>query len=311
MDLANKADVGVIIGRFQVPNLHAGHQELIQSVTETHSTVIILLGVAPLPNTINNPLNFTARRQMIQSAFPNVDVLYVLDNNRDEAWSLDVDKNIRAVLGPNQTAVLYGSRDSFIKHYSGIYPTLELEPKSQVSGTEIRRRIAGEIVDTEDFRKGMIVASTFRFPTAYQAVDVAIFDADFNHILLGRKPGQTEFQLPGGFSDPQMSSTLEEDAEREGGPEETGYTISVVDYIKSATIDDWRYRNEPDCVRTVLFAAVAKESIDAVDDCFAKRTDKELVEIRWFNLGRSVVEIVRPMHRNLVESALEYAQEKK
>ena len=65
-----RADVGVLVGRFQVPNLHPGHIELIQSVCEAHSKVLIFLGLAPTKATRNNPLDFESRKHMILEKFP-------------------------------------------------------------------------------------------------------------------------------------------------------------------------------------------------------------------------------------------------
>lgn len=306
--------IGVIVGRFQVPDLHDGHSELIKQVQEKHPTVLILLGQAPLPNTINNPLGFEPRRQMISASFPNVNILPLLDHSSDEVWSSSVDANIRTICGPQQTAVLYGSRDSFIKHYSGNYKTVELEPEFKVSGTEIREKVANECIDSRDFRAGLIFGSTLRFPTAYQAVDVAIFNEDFTKILLGRKPGQTQFQLLGGFSDPELSETLEDDAEREG-LEESGMEVTVVQYLGSQRINDWRYRNEPDCVRTVLFAAISyDDSEEHRAECFKKRSDKELVETKWFDLTHGALpagQVLRKMHKPLMTLATAYAKDKR
>lgn len=303
--------VGVIIGRFQVPNLHSGHEELIESVCQKHPTVIVLLGLSPLPNTFNNPLGYEERRQMITSAFPKVNVLYVRDQPSDEHWSQDVDGIVNAIIGPNQTAVLYGSRDSFIRYYSGSFQTFELEPSHKVSGTEIRRAVANENVDSEDFRRGKIAASFMRFPTAYQAVDVAIFTPDFTHILLGRKPRQTQFQLIGGFSDPVLSDTLEADAIREAY-EETGVEVVIDQYLMSAKVNDWRYRGEVDCVRTVLFSAVTHDPANMMHGVrelgFQRRPDKELVETKWFDCEQiSVSDSVREMHHPLIKSALRHA----
>ena len=41
-------DVGVIVGRFQVPELHFAHRDLIESVMAKHGKTIIVLGLSPL-----------------------------------------------------------------------------------------------------------------------------------------------------------------------------------------------------------------------------------------------------------------------
>lgn len=53
-------------------------------------------------------------RLMIQTDYPNVVVILPLKNNRsDVKWSNDIDNQIANVFG-SKTALLYGSRDSFI-----------------------------------------------------------------------------------------------------------------------------------------------------------------------------------------------------
>ena len=89
------ADVGVIIGRFQVPELHSAHIELIESVRSYHQKVIIFLGVSPLLVTANNPLDFESRKQMILEKYPDVNVLYIKDIVNDSVWSKRLDEQIR------------------------------------------------------------------------------------------------------------------------------------------------------------------------------------------------------------------------
>src|SRR5688572_27292483 len=85
-------DVGVIVGRFQVPTLHTGHRSLINHVTKNHDKVVIILGVSPVLNTLNNPLDYEARAQMIQEAYPNIVVLPLLDQQNDSLWSSSLDR---------------------------------------------------------------------------------------------------------------------------------------------------------------------------------------------------------------------------
>ncbi len=132
------AEVGIVIGRFQVPELHDEHKKLIQRVIDSHPRVFVFLGLSPCKCTYNNPLDFGTRKAMIEGEFPNVEVFYIEDMALDEKWSEELDKQIRRHLGPSQKAVLYGSRDSFLPHYLGKHPTVELVPDVIVSGSEIR-----------------------------------------------------------------------------------------------------------------------------------------------------------------------------
>lgn len=267
-------DVGVIVGRFQVHELHEGHKELIQHVVDNHDKVIVVLGNSPLWASTNNPLDFQARRQMIHELFPDVEIAYVMDVNNDDLWSKSLDKIVGALVSPGQTTVLYGSRDSFIKHYTGRFDTRTLEAERVFSGTSVRAKIKGAATKaTADFRAGVIWATGARFPTAYTTVDIAIMDGD--RLLLGRKEGEAKYRFVGGFSDPQ-SGSFEDDAIREV-KEETGLDLMGLRYIGSTRVDDWRYRSEPDCIKTMMFVAETCGGTANADD--------DLAEVKWFSTG--------------------------
>ena len=93
-----------------------------------------------------------------------------------------------------------------------------------------------------------------RYPTAFQTVDVAIFNEAGDKLLMARKAHQDKMRFVGGFSDPQTGS-LEDDARREVA-EETGIEISDPVYVGSTLIDDARYRGTQDAIKTALFRAV-------------------------------------------------------
>lgn len=254
LPVSPRADVGVIIGRFQVHELHEAHQELINSVIARHDKVLIFIGLSPLRNTTNNPLDFSTRKRMIQELYPEIDVYYVEDQHSDLLWSNNLDREISRWCKPYQTVVLYGSRDSFIPHYTGKYPTVELEATKFISGTEQRRRISNKCASTSvEFRAGVIAASMDRFPTVYTTVDIAILDRVKRRVLMGKKRGEPGLRFIGGFASP-TSKTFEEDAIREV-MEETGLEVGNLQYIGSFTIDDWRYRKEVDKIRTLFYTA--------------------------------------------------------
>jgi bifunctional NMN adenylyltransferase/nudix hydrolase len=247
------SDVGAIVGRFQVHELHEAHRSLIDTVLAQHDRVIIFLGLSPLRNTINNPLDYNTRKRMIQETYPDVEVYYIEDQHSDAVWSRNLDRELDKWCKPHQTVTLYGSRDSFIVHYTGKHLTVELESEIFISGTEIRRRIANSSTHTKDHRAGIIEASFNRFPTVYTTVDVAILDRDKRRVLMGRKKGEPGLRFIGGFADPN-SDSFEADAKREV-IEETGLEVGNLQYIGSFKIDDWRYRNEMDKIKTLFFTA--------------------------------------------------------
>lgn len=268
-------DVGVIVGRFQSYELHEGHKELISFVKKNHHRTVIILGLSPLKTTYRNPLDFQARKQMIQEEFPDIDVLYIKDMSSDTQWSKNLDMIIDDIVGPSCSVALYGSRDSFIDSYKGKYETIALESNVYQSASANRELISKTTQPNKDFRKGVIWATYNRFPTAYTTVDVAIFNETYDKILLGRKAGENKYRLIGGFSDVK-SDSFEEDARREVY-EETGLEVGNITYVSSILIDDWRYRNEKDKIKTILFTAkVIFGKAEANDD---------IEEIRWFDFS--------------------------
>lgn len=274
------ADVGIIIGRFQVPDLHEAHLELIQSVVDRHKKVIMFLGLSPAKTTYNNPLDFEARKQMILEKFPHINVLYIKDQKQDDVWSRNLDTQISDLIGPNQTVVLYGGRDSFIPHYLGRFPTLELEPKRVASGREIRKEVGKATKGSADFRRGVIWAVENQFPSFYPTCDVAIIDETNYRILLGRKPNESQYRFPGGFGDPVKDRSMEMCARRETFEECPGIDISDPEYIGSTIVDDWRYRYEQNKILTFFYlVTVVSGSPKAGDD---------LAEVRWFNLNELI-----------------------
>lgn len=297
--LVEEFDVGVIVGRFQVHELHPAHREFIQHVCDEHRKVIIFLGLSPLKLTLNNPLDFESRKQMILAEFPQVTVLYQNDVPDDAVWSRRLDGQVRDHLMPSQTAVLYGGRDGFLAHYQGAFATRELVSKQVFSGTAVRKLItSGGTKADPNFRAGVVWASGSKYPTAYCTVDVAILDKDIlpERILLGRKPNERLFRLIGGFSDPR-SPSLEADCRREV-QEEANIAITDPQYIGSAIVDDWRYRNEQDCIKTTLFVA----------SYFSGRPEPgdDIEEVRWFDLATLQDSDIVAEHRPLIEMLTEH-----
>lgn len=248
---ADKTDCGVVVARFHLHELHVAHKDLIQSVLNRHERVIIFLGLSPLKNTINNPLEFKHRKAMIEEVFPQVEVHYIDDNRDDNVWSANLDKQIRKWLNPGQTVTLYGSRDSFLKCYHGKLTTCELESEVFVSATEIRKKIINSYPPTKDFRAGLIAGTGLRHPISYQTVDVAIVN-EKQEYLMARKPGELQWRFIGGFSDPNRPN-LEADVIHEVKEEANGIEVGPPVYIGSTLIDDWRYRREKDKIKTALF----------------------------------------------------------
>lgn len=248
------ADIGVIVGRFQVPELHEAHTDLIQTVVDNHERVIIFLGLSPLKATVNNPLDYKSRVQMINKKFPDVDIYFIKDVPSDFVWSSNLDYQISDLIGPQQTVTLYGSRDSFITHYHGKHQTQELESDRIISGSEIRKQVSNKHHNSSDFRAGVIWATMNQFPSAIPTVDIAIVDKQAEggyKVLLAKKPNEDKYRFIGGFANPEGNG-FEEDAKRETF-EETGLEVSNLQWVGSYPINDWRYRGEQNKIITTFF----------------------------------------------------------
>ena len=283
-------DVAVIVGRFQVNELHEAHIDLITSVLNKHDRVLVFLGNSTIRNTLNNPLDYRARRTMIADKFPTVEIQYINDNPSDTAWTKNLDKLIGEQLLPMQTVTLYGSRDSFLKCYSGKHNTCELEATTFISGTEVRRRVCNNYPPTADYRAGMIAATAYRFPTAFQTVDIAVVN-DKGELLLARKPEEKKWRFIGGFSDP-ASVSLEEDAKREV-QEEAGVEVGNITYLGSTLINDWRYRGEIDKIKTALFVAkYVFGKPEGADD---------VAEVKWVSINNLTKNDIVETHHVLID----------
>lgn len=285
------AEVGVLVGRFQVDELHAGHKQLIDGVVEKHDKVILFLGLSPARVTQSNPLDFESRKQMILSEYPNVNVLYIKDVPSDTAWSKNLDQQIRDLIGPQATVVLYGGRESFINHYTGTYNTEEIEESIFRSGTEVRKKLGAQVKSHPCFRAGVVWAAYNRYPTTFPTVDVAIWNEDHTKLLMARKSHEVKYQFIGGFA--SSDSTLEASVRREVS-EEAHIEITDPEYVGSCPIDDWRYRREMDGILTTFFQAKLQFGRPMPDD--------DIEELKWFDVDD--VEQLRKSRSAVIDSHL-------
>ena len=298
------SDVGVIVGRFQVNELHDGHKALIDSVVAENERVIIFLGLSPLKTTRNNPLDFRARKQMISEIYPDIDILYINDCVSDEAWSKDLDRQISNNVGPESKVALYGSRDAFISHYSGRYPTIELVQESYISGSSIRQAIAHKTNPSADFRAGVIWATKNQFCNPKLTVDIAIFDSGKNKLLLGRKTNEEKYRFIGGFVNP--NETAEMSASREVH-EETGLDIGgtrELNFLGTHVINDWRYRGESENILPAFFWTTYKfgRPEPADDICEVKLFDIVKLPYESKEAWKTrLVKLVVDTHKGLME----------
>jgi len=295
MNVKQLADVAVIIGRYQTFQLHSEQIRMIDEVIKRHPRTIIILGNSLMRGTIANPLDFRARKTMIQEKFPKIDIFYINDIPKDNSlWSNNLDKMIKDNIDLNQVVALYGSKDTFINKYNGKFATFEFEASSFVSADELRRQAVSNYQPNEQYRAGFVAAQSNRFPTAYQTVDIAIVD-DKGRLLMGRKPNETKWRFIGGFSDPN-SPSLEIDARREA-QEETGVEVDDIKYLGSMKINDSRYMFEVDCIKTAFF--VGKYIFGR------PQGNDDIAEVRWLDLKTLNKDDIGEFHHALVDMLIE------
>jgi bifunctional NMN adenylyltransferase/nudix hydrolase len=273
--------IGVIIARFQTPYLHEGHRALIESVKVHHNKIVIVLGVSPVLGSRRNPLDFHTRERMIKKEYNDVVVLPLPNHPIDATWSENLD-TLLANTFPGAKFKLYGSRDSFVPFYSGKNNTEQLPETGSHSSTIIREKISDRVLDSEEFRTGIIYAYSNTYLKVYPTVDIAVFRNNKKEILLGRKSIDNKWRLLGGFSDPTDDSyeiAAKRELTEECGPIDT----TPMQYEASFRVADWRYMNEADKIITSLF------STDFVSG--DPKGSDDISEVKWFGL-REVEEMM-------------------
>lgn len=277
--------LAVAVMRIQVPELHDGHRFLLDAMVAMHEKVLVIIGDSEARLAPDDPLPLEVRRDMLQASYPTVTVTSIADCPSDFLWSNNLDWTIRMFMLAMNTkeVVLYGGRDSFLKHYHGKLKTVELVSCESPSGSDVRRTVA--VVDDPQFRAGMIYAARHKYPTSYQTVDVAILNHNGTEVLLGRKTKDGGgWRFPGGFVSPTDQSL--EDAVLREAREETGLEVGNPEYIGSYRINDYRYTGT-DKIMTAFFAlrlmfgpAVASDDLDEVA-WFPIEHLPPLVETHW------------------------------
>ena len=285
---------GVIIGRFQTPDLHSEHIKLIQYVLDRHEKVILFLGVSPTLANKKHPMDFITRKYMIEEQFgvSKLTIMPLSDNKSDEVWSKQLDSKIKEVF-PLGSVTIYGSRDSFIPYYKGVNKTLELQPDIFVSATDIRELASKKVIASSEFRAGIIYSVYNQFPVVYSTVDVAIIKDD--EILLGQKLGETEWRFIGGFVD--LTDESDEAAAKRETLEETGLEVSELEYVCSMPVNDWRYRGMKDrSIMTRFFKA------KYIFGCPTPQDD--INALKWFKLTPELENILVEEHKKLFKKLI-------
>jgi len=280
------ADVGVIVGRWQVDDLHEAHTRLIEEVKAQHKKVIIFVGLSDILGGTVDPLDYPTRAAMLLHHYPDVTVLPIQDvPTCNEEWSKNLDAAIRTVC-PIGEPLLYGGRDSFVRRYTGRFPTIELDALRHPSGTDIREEVGREVRASSDFRAGVIYSTFNQYKRLMMVVDVAAI-SDHNgepQVLLGKKKGDEGYRFPGGFVN--VGDLSLEGAARRECLEETGVMPETVEYLGSFPVADSRMGPRDGMLSAFYLGHVmagggrleAKDDLDLVEWISVEK----LRSIKWF-----------------------------
>lgn len=287
--LALAADTAVLVARFQTYDLHDGHAELLGTVVKGYRKVLVVLG-EPSLRSARNPLDFVTRERMIKQAFPMATVLMLRDEALDTVWSRKLDALVEQ-FDPHGSVVMLGGPDSFVAHYTGRFPTVELTSAVGPRGTDYRHTAATEPVPSADFRRGVIYGLTNIYGRVNLTVDVALFQDVVGEtkageswtdapridrkLLLVRKPDETAWRLPGGFVRPNEDPALAAARELE---EETGVAAASLTLQGAHVVDDWRGADDQGFL-TLLYTGRAPEGA-------TPRGMDDVAEARYFFVDR-------------------------
>jgi bifunctional NMN adenylyltransferase/nudix hydrolase len=307
-----KADLSVVIGRFQIHRLHEAHEALIRHAVQQSNRLLILLGCAPTI-TKRNPLSFPARSRMlytyIQQTFKGggllpaqMNIIPILDHPSNEVWAHQVDGIVRAVSGGGSVRFTWGAEsahDIYVQH--GSYLDHDLMPEMPQRATAVRAGIKVELgSQAEAFRAGAIWQQERLFVNPWPTVDMVITHTASGprEVLLGQKDSDGDkWRFPGGFVDP-TDHCLEAAARREIR-EECGDIEVDPRYIGSLKINDWRLRGCKESIITSVFHCPimwnSSSQVKAGDD---------LKRVAWFKLNRAD-RYIHDVHKPILDLALE------
>lgn len=160
--------IGVIVGRFQVPELTEGHKHLISEVTKNFDRVYIFIGCTKndIPD-LRNPLPYDARFIMLVSDpvfdINKTSIHKIIDLGNWPKWVESLDNMINKLLEVDDISgdvFICGSRDSVAtryKEYNGKYEVYDISEVPGISGTLSRNQVEEkDIVWNKESRRAVI-----------------------------------------------------------------------------------------------------------------------------------------------------------
>jgi bifunctional NMN adenylyltransferase/nudix hydrolase len=294
--------VGVVIGRFQVPALHAGHKSVLDAAKQ-HSNMLILIGVSKFDGYAPNPLEYKPREDMIYTDYEEASVMPIADCRSDLAWSQEVDRLIDLAYPDTEVTFYYG-RDSFKDHYLGKHTkVVEVDNGNlELSGTAIRAKVAESLPKEayhEAFKKGAIYVTERQWPVLIQCVDIALYCKENDSVLVGLKNDDPLYRFPGGIVD-VADPCLEFAATRELA-EETKVLATGFKYLGSYKVNDWRAQHGRIEFMTSLFVT---ECLNLVEP----EAGDDLKAVAWLPVSELNGDRFIHEHGMLVERLLMHLQ---
>lgn len=297
----SQSTLGVVIGRFQILEVRDETQSYLDKVYHAHANTLLLLCTSPVPGHRLQPLSYVMRKMAIQPYYPNMTIECLHDMADPTQWVKSVDAAIQKCY-PFMSVTIYASGfwKSLYKDHGGKHEITN-PGNLALSNRIVSPAYTSKIIDSSDFRSGVIFGTDQSYPKIISTVDGAVVDKN-GTVLLGKKYHENQWRFMGGFTDPK-SKTDEEDLSREA-KEELNLTIGVDDwkYIGRYNIDDWRYRDSGDQIRTGFFVTGKYTGEPKAGD--------DLEYVKWFPMTQnpSSVPLVT-QHKILWEALIKYLLE--
>lgn len=277
-------NVGVVIGRFQTHELHAGHLAILKEANKHHS-LLILVGVCHSLGTKKDPLDFAARQKMLQCKYPLAVILPLPNQDTDVAWTALVNQQISMAF-PMKSATIYFGRDSSKSAYYGPFGIAQVAEISGESAESARTHCGAFVGATAAWRAGVISAAQNRYPQVTPVVDVCVTRVDDDgivYVVVGKRdsePGLHRF--PGGHvdvGDPSMEIAARREVFEElDGIEANNYRMLGSLKVKS------KYDAADRGMMSVVFRADhvfgTPNGTDDLDEAFWVRIDN-LQQLKW------------------------------
>ncbi len=124
------------LGRFQP--FHIGHRQVVDKYSEEFEEFVLVIGSADVSREEENPLKAEEREELIRECFPDLEVLFLEDNDSDEEWVGNLEGKTEADVVISQNDLV---KELVEEHTDMEVEDQELYDPEIYSGTEIRRRI--------------------------------------------------------------------------------------------------------------------------------------------------------------------------